>query len=1266
MKYFNILIYCAVFLLVLSQAIATNSEVLHVMGANNVGQLGNGVSATFPRQSGNGTDDWAYISAGDQHGLAIKTDGTLWGWGYNAYSQLGDGTTTNRAEPILVSDDTDWQMVSAGHYHSMGIKTDGTLWAWGNNSNGRFGDGTQTSRSTPYQIGNQDNWAYVVCGSNHCLALKTNGTLWAWGANWYGELGDGTTTTRYAAVQIGTDNDWEVISTFDRHSMAVKSDGTLWAWGWNGYSQLGDGTNTNRPNPTQIGTDTEWEYVSAGAWHSQAIKTDGTLWGWGWNGSGNIGDGTAVSKTTPVQAGSATNWETVRAGSYHSLGYQEDGTIWAWGSNGYNQLGDGTSTTRYSPVQIGDDENWTQISIGYYFSLALKSDGTFWGWGYNNSYQVGSLLNKFNPTVLGTVHEWQSVSAGEEFTLAIKTDGTLWAWGKNNHGQLGDGTTTARNIPIQIGDDNDWKIVSAGDWSSFAIKEDGTLWGWGYNGYGVLGLGHSNVVNTPTKIGVDNNWCSVSAGPYHTMALKCDGTLWATGWNGYGTLGDGTTNSRNTFGQVSLDTDWEKISAGYYHNLAIKTDGTLWAWGMNSSYQLGDGTNSTKHSPVQITTDDNWTSCSAGKGYSSFAIKEDGTLWAWGSNSYANLGDGTYQVRTTPTRIGSNQDWLEVSAGYHHTLAKNSNMELFAWGRNDFGQVGDGSYSHRTVPWQISTNNHWVSITTGTNHSVAILSLLPKIPELSSPATESINIALNTTVYWNSASGADTYNVQISTSREFDENLINITGLDELEYVLTNLDEITEYFWRVRGENSYGAGKWSEIWQFTTLPPIPLVPELVSPANNVINQNLTMDLVWEAVDYAEIYQVQVSTASNFSTLLLNEELDDTEIEISDLDKAVKYYWRVRAKNPGGTGNWSSVRNFTTFPPIPNAPMLVAPANNANQQLLSLELDWNPVQYAEKYHLQLSSSSNFANTIVNNDNIAGISHEVVGLDYLSTYYWRVAAVNFSGTSEWSDIYSFATIPPPPQPPTLSSPVNEAEDIPTATTLNWNASEYSQTYSIQVSDDEDFSNIILNYNSIYGTSYSLSGLNTETTYYWRAKATNQAGSSDWSNTWSFTTGTFVEQSIALVAGWNFISGNILPSDNDIENVFDDIVDDIVIVKEGNNIYIPGSINNINTWNHKRAYRVFASASTTLNLLGSPIVPQDEVLNIPAGWSAIPYLRTSSMLAKDVFDSIEEKVVIVKGPSGEVYIPGLLESMIMYPNKGYSIFLTQSTNFSYPEND
>ncbi|MBI5307691.1 MAG: hypothetical protein HZB37_04995, partial [Planctomycetes bacterium] len=141
------------------------------------------------------------ISVGDHHTLAVKSDGTLWAWGYNGYGALGDGTTTQRNAPVQIGTDTMWVSVSGGRFYTLAVKSDGTLWAWGNNIG-----------NAPVQIGTDTKWVSVSAGANHKLAVKSDGTLWAWGFNMYGQLGDGTNTDKYAPVQIGTDTKWVSVS----------------------------------------------------------------------------------------------------------------------------------------------------------------------------------------------------------------------------------------------------------------------------------------------------------------------------------------------------------------------------------------------------------------------------------------------------------------------------------------------------------------------------------------------------------------------------------------------------------------------------------------------------------------------------------------------------------------------------------------------------------------------------------------------------------------------------------------------------------------------------------------------------------------------------------------------------------------------------------------------------------------------------------------------------------------------------------------------
>jgi len=293
----------------------------------NVGAIGNGsfadVSVTPPVQIGTGFT-WTDVSCGYQYGLAVRQDGTLWAWGRTDNNgSLGDGTTTASASPIQIGTDTNWSKVYAGELHSMAIKTNGTLWAWGTNAWGYLGDGTQTSRNSPVQIGAGTDWASIALGDRHSLGIKTNGTLWAWGYNDQGQVGDGTSGNfRTSPVQIGTATNWKSVAAGYFHSIGLKTDGTLWSWGYGANSALGQGNTTSYLTPTQIGTATDWNILASSkgsTGHHHAVKANGAIYGWGNNNNYNLGDGTSTARNAPVLISAPLNTIHIANGYYHTM-----------------------------------------------------------------------------------------------------------------------------------------------------------------------------------------------------------------------------------------------------------------------------------------------------------------------------------------------------------------------------------------------------------------------------------------------------------------------------------------------------------------------------------------------------------------------------------------------------------------------------------------------------------------------------------------------------------------------------------------------------------------------------------------------------------------------------------------------------------------------------------------------------------------------------------------------------------------------------------
>ena len=325
-------------------------------GSNDNGQLGDGTTTNRATPGlVSGLTGVISIAGGSGHSLALKSDGTVLAWGYNFFGGLGDGTTTNRPTPTPVSLLTGVIAIAGGGYHSLALKNDGTVWAWGLNNNGQLGNGTTNNSTTPLQVSGLTGVIAIASGANHSLALKSDGTVWAWGNNLYGQLGDGTTNQSTTPVPVGgglTGVTVIAIAGGSGHSLAEKNDGTVWAWGLNGNGQLGDGSTTNRPAPVQVSLLAGAIAITGGFYHSFAVKNDGTVWAWGNNLYGQLGDGTTTQRTTPVQAFGLTGMIRIAGGGYHSLALKNDGTAWAWGNNFYGQLGDGTTTNRPTPVIV--------------------------------------------------------------------------------------------------------------------------------------------------------------------------------------------------------------------------------------------------------------------------------------------------------------------------------------------------------------------------------------------------------------------------------------------------------------------------------------------------------------------------------------------------------------------------------------------------------------------------------------------------------------------------------------------------------------------------------------------------------------------------------------------------------------------------------------------------------------------------------------------------------------------------------------------------
>ena len=450
--------------------------------------------------------NWADITAGFSHSVALKANGTIWSWGYNSslYGQLGIGDTVSilRRTPSLIGSASDWADISAGGNHTLARKTDGIIWSWGRNNWGQLGLGNYLSHSTPTVIGAGSDWSMIAVGNMHSIGLKTNKTIWAWGGNTYGQLGLGNTTNKNVPSHVGSSSDWVEVYSGRESSIALKADGTIWVWGSNGCNILGLGDNLNRLRPNQLG-DLPSPFLS-------------------FTGTVNSLTEVSLSWSNPDNE---NGFEIFRAIT----------------NNPYSLL-----ATISSNILSCLDMTVSPITTSYYVKAFSNVGESF-------SRSISLVITDVGTSVVVLPFsmprfdsDWATVNAGEGHMFAIKTNGTLWSWGDNNYCQLGLGDTVSRTTPTSIGIDSDWVAIRAGNFHSLACKTNGTLWVWGDNRYGQLGVGDTVLRSTPVLINTESDWAAISAGNFYTIARKTNGTLWAWGRNSdCGQLGLGDAINRS-------------------------------------------------------------------------------------------------------------------------------------------------------------------------------------------------------------------------------------------------------------------------------------------------------------------------------------------------------------------------------------------------------------------------------------------------------------------------------------------------------------------------------------------------------------------------------------------------------------------------------------------------------------------------------------------------------------------------------------------------
>jgi len=554
---------------------------------------------------------------------------------------------------------------------------------------------------------------------------------WVWGSNTSGQLGR-PIANAFMPQPLESLPDLVAISGGIQHTIALRDDGSVWTWGNNDFGQLGTGDLAASLIPRRIEALTGITAVSAGAFFSLALRaSDGRLWAWGDNLHGQLGLTTEREIVEqPSEIALPFVPVRIRAGGEHTVALDAEGKLWAWGSNFYGQLADpDTALSRSDPVQV-PVSGVSSFCTGWQHNLAVTSSGEVWGWGWNSFGMLGSgIVNGWTEPVQIPVRavglpRMRKVECGQLHSVALSEAGNVWTWGYAS--QIGDGGTagTGRHEPVPIALSNIVDIAGGGT-HSLALGEDGSLWAWGQNNYGAIGTGGTDSAYVPVALARMPGLTAIAAGAQHSLVLAgAPGTLHvrASGANDHAQLGDGSTADRLSPVTASLPPGVLSVAAGADHALALGTDHRVHAWGSNESGQLGlaggDRSMPTEV-PIPVEPGQGIAAIAAGR-HHSVALRSDGSVWVWGSNTHGQLGDGGGVNRHEPARIPGLDAMSAIAAGGTHTLALNPDGKVWGWGRRSCFKRAEPLSAEELAPQQVRSLVNVLAIAAGGCHSLAL------------------------------------------------------------------------------------------------------------------------------------------------------------------------------------------------------------------------------------------------------------------------------------------------------------------------------------------------------------------------------------------------------------------------------------------------------------------------------------------------------------------------------------------------------------------
>ena len=720
--------------------------------------------------------------AGGNHVTTLRYDGSIHSYGVNEHGQLGTGDTVSIDVPTAANVPATAHFVSvdAGEDHSIALDTNGKIWVTGNNDRGQLGqdmttvtelhDYTQFTTEIPEKV------VQVIAGDGVSFAITEDGEVYAWGDNSRGQLGLDTIGTIDEPTKLRLKDVREVSSLTD-HTLFLQMNGTIFAAGANDNKGLGiSGASADVSTPTKIsGSVPNTVGVSAGGDFSLLLSYGGTVSSFGENRAGQLGNQSTKASSsieTVIISGSAGSQPIVEisAGQDHALAVGRDNELYVWGNNKYGQLGlGGTSDSSIilrdsavnNPTYLSD-VYMMGVSAGKSHSVIANKEGVVYGFGDylqgadETTYGLASVETRSDtPVMIGG----NRLFAGDnEVTIhSSDTDVELKVITGDEFNLLTDYVSSNYEVTVKsINED----IATAYIDASGKVRVNGGM---------TTGLTHvivtsrnktyNNITTTVyfvTNIDDDTSEKSsivapmTASGREHTVVLKQDGTVWTFGNNRYGQLGNSmtyehlTNEDKNIPQQVEfndLDSDEYIVSvyAGEYHSAALTSKGNVYTWGSNERGQLGINVDpsiiNVQSTPIRVTGLGKIVKMGLGNNHS-FALTDSGIVYTWGDNERGQLGVGISKdvlpYSPKPMVVKSVNKVVDIShgSGNNTVFAIKYDGTLWGWGQNDAFQIENVDVAIYTEPKLIElvsqdglTNytNNVVRLYTGQYHSAALV-----------------------------------------------------------------------------------------------------------------------------------------------------------------------------------------------------------------------------------------------------------------------------------------------------------------------------------------------------------------------------------------------------------------------------------------------------------------------------------------------------------------------------------------------------------------